>query len=232
MRLSQNAKFVIAFTLCLISYMCAVGPSKNNQYFRDHTVNIGAQGTGQCSGEQIRAPSGKDYILTASHCKNILVNGKMPITDEAGKTYSLKIIAEDATSDLLLVEGIPHLRGLDIARSVKRGDHVRTFTHGQGLDTYETEGEIISDNEIDAPIGDVGMCVPGFPKYEVIMGPFGFVCGLSVMEIGTTALIVPGSSGGMAVDNAGKLIGVVSASNSGIGYLVKLSDITRFMSHR
>jgi S1-C subfamily serine protease len=56
------------------------------------------------------------------------------------------------------------------------------------------------------------------------------MCFLKVVEVATTAKVVPGSSGGMVVDDVGDLIGVVSASNGDFGFLVRLQDIKNFLA--
>ena len=230
MKLTQKAKFVLATAALLLAYVVG-GGSKSDQYFRNHAFLLNGAG-GSCSGEQVRAPSGKDYILTASHCKKIALNGVFTVTAEDGTEYFEKIIAEDPASDLLLVEGVPHLRGLSVADHLSRFQHVRTFTHGQGLPTYETSGVIVGDGFIQAPVGGVDFCVAGYPKYSLEMSMFGPMCILGVEETATTAKIVPGSSGGLVVNDSGQLVGVVSAAEDGIGYIVRLSDIQDFLKTR
>lgn len=210
---------------------------RGDSYFMSKSVKL-VSARGSCSGEQVVAPSGVSYILTAAHCRLLEKDGSITAITEDGKTLERKIIAEDPKSDLMLLEGIPNLSGLDIASDQGRGQHVRTYTHGSGYSTYKTEGELIDVQDMQIPVEmvvDAELTVKcELPKYSrmQIQTPFGLLkaCVLSVTETVTTAKIVPGSSGGMVVDDSGRLVGVVSAGNSdtGFGYLVTVKDIQSF----
>lgn len=192
----------IAIMLCMVSRGC--GPSETE--IRHKVVKIIGNGHG-CSGEQIKAPSGTNYILTAGHCSAAIgTDGTAVITTEDGKQINRKVIAADTNSDLLLIEGLPGVEGLSIADHLVRFQHVRTFTHGAMLDTYKTEGIVVMEQHLE------------------IMGAF------SADEIGITAMVQPGSSGGPVVNDSGQLVGVVSASDAGIGWIVRIQDIKAFLS--
>ncbi len=193
---------------------------------------------GQCSGEQVKAPSGVSYILTAAHCMPLAIDGQIQVITEDGKKLKRRIVAEDDYSDLLLLEGVPGMEGMPIARTSWRGQHVRTFTHGHGLQTYRTDGVLVQKQEIQIPISliasDEASCSAKVKNkvihFATIFGDLK-ICALSVEESVTTAFIVPGSSGGMVVDDAGQLVGVVSAGGGGFGFLVTLDDIHSFLSN-
>jgi hypothetical protein len=190
----------------------------------------------QCSGIQVKAPSGMTYILTAGHCKGIAdASGSILVMTEDKKQVQRKIIAEDPASDLLLLEGAPGVPGLDVASHDRRGQFIRTFTHGHGLDTYETDGILIGDLSIKIPAEEIDLleCVK-MPKYkketiDMFFGITADICALEVTETVTNALIIPGASGGAAVDSRGHLIGICSATGGGLGYLVTLKDINKFL---
>lgn len=214
--------------------MMASGESSDEDSKIKAVKLIGPKG-GSCSGEQVRAPSGIDYILTAAHCKVLAKDNNIIVITEDGHRLQRRIIEEDINSDLLLLEGLPNLEGLKIAKTYHRGQHVRTFTHGRGLDTYKTEGNLIQMSTIDIIIGimsDELDCT--MPKFRQVAVDTFFgrvdVCALHVEEVVTTAGIVPGSSGGMIVNDRGELVGVASASDGVFGYLVKLTDIQKFIA--
>lgn len=232
--LKKYQKFRIPAAIALIAIMLfsMAGPSDNS--IRSRVLKLSSS-FGMCSGEQVRAPSGVDYVLTAAHCKPLAdQNGDIRVTTEDGRELMRKIVAEDPMSDLLLLEGVPGIRGLDIANWDYAREHVRTFTHGNRFDTYKTEGVLIQDGKIMVMLDvirsfqDEMACTQ--PKNAVVDIGFGLrVCLLSVVETATTAMIVPGSSGGPILNDSGQLIGVVSAGDGHFGYLVRLYDIKQFM---
>lgn len=203
-----------------------------------HKVVLQLEGNGEkCSGEQIETDSGHEYVLTAAHCKNLQEDGSIQVTTEDGRTLMRRIIAEDQYSDLMLLEPVPGMKGIKLASSWERNQHIRTFTHGGGLPTYKTEGELIANMHIDVELWIIDspesedLCSK--PKHVIksirtFFGEFK-VCVLSTNEVGTTAMIIPGSSGGMAVDDNGRLVGVVSADRNNIGFLVPIERIQDFL---
>lgn len=190
-----------------------------------------------CSGEQVRAPSGRDYVLSAGHCMKTAVNNSVTVTTEDGLTLKRQVIAEDPTSDLMLLEGVPGLSGLGIAGSIERPSPVRAFTRGAMQPTYETTGVVIGTGIGKAPTDlDVDHCVGD--KYEladadplsIFLGGGTKQCLLSVEETITTATITGGSSGGPLLNAAGELVGVASMASENFSYWVRLSDIRAFLS--
>jgi len=240
MRLFQSRIFrsLIAVGLILLALHACSG--KSNEYFREHAVKL-ESAEGMCSGEQVKAPSGENYILTAAHCKGIAKDGSMKVILENGKSLQRKIVAEDANSDLLLLEGVPALQGLEIADYALMHEHVRTYTHGARMDTYRSDGEIIMQEEVKiiafliTSDAEQDRC-NAQPKYKsmdmmTFFGPIS-ACVIDIVEYATTASITHGSSGGMVVDDNDKLVGIVSAGNdeTHMGYLVTLTDIKAFLA--
>lgn len=204
----------------------------NDEWIRSKVVKL----TGNhhaCSGVQFRAPSGTDYILTAGHCAGLAQNGSMETTTEDGRTMLRRVVAEDPLSDLLLLEGLPGVKGIEMAEVSRPQDHVRTYTHGHAMPTYRTDGVLIGEGVLDIlafPIDSpeaLARC-ESQPKYRVIDSFFGSVCVLHLSEMATTAMIVPGSSGGLVISDKNYIAGIVSAGGDGFGYLVTITDIFRF----
>lgn len=226
----RKAIIAIVIAALLVPYMAL---HKSESFLRSRVVKLKSS-EGSCSGEQIRAPSGADYILTAGHCAVLAdAQGSITVEMENGKEIQRKIIAESGSADLLLLEGIPHMRGIDIASSANPGTEVRTFTHGSGYRTYKTTGELVQQRHIQMLLG-MGECSSKAPKYKTeAIEIFGFqlkVCTLSVDLMMTTAMVVPGSSGGMVVNSSGDLAGVVSGGGDSFGGLVLAKDINEFVS--
>lgn len=219
----------IGFFALIVFGLSACSPTEHS--LRSRVIKLTGD-AGLCSGEQIHAPSGQDYILTASHCKPLAKDGSILATTEDGRSLLRRVIAEDPASDLLLLEGVPHMRGLDIAKYANKQEHIRTFTHGHRFATYKTEGHFIDYATVGFQVED-SACESGMPKYEKRKySMFGIemeVCVLSETMLATDALIVPGSSGGMVINDSGDLVGVVSAGGDGFGYLIPPSAINAFV---
>jgi len=235
----KNKLIAVIAILCVLAGVSLRPSHKTDSYFYNRTVKLLGNGH-QCSGEQVAAPSGVDYILTAGHCRALVdESGQVTVIREDGVSLMRKMIIEDPTSDLLLFEGLPGVSGLEVANRVRPHDHVRTFTHGKGFNTYRTDGVIIQDKQVRIALRaiegdqDEAAC-SSMPKLKVeevpgFFGPPQKVCIMDVEETFTTAFIAPGSSGGMVINDEGKLVGVVSCGDGQYGGLVELSDIRSFL---
>jgi len=236
--MKHKLKYLVFALLAILAAHTLTG-GKREGYFYSRSVKL-LGGGHQCSGEQVRGPSGVSYILTAAHCAKLAdAQGNIEVIKEDGDKISRKIITEDPSSDLLLLEGLPGVAGLDIATSLKPHERVRTYTHGHGMDTYRTDGMIIQNIRIQAGVSEITtdqeeLACNNLPKYKVVEldnTPFGPLkaCILDVEETLTTAMIQPGSSGGMVVNESGELVGVVSVGDGAYGGLVELKDIKNFL---
>lgn len=223
----------------IIASMCA-HRERGDSYIRDRVVQIVSDAGASCSGEQIHSKAGVDYILTAGHCKELGKDGSYHVITEDGRHMERKLIAEDPSSDLLLLEGVPGMKGIEIAHHSYAQEHVRTHTHGHAYKTYKTEGVLIQDQRMEIPLflaetaEQLQMC-SSMPKYEVVpiqtmFGPLP-VCVLTVQETVMTAFISPGSSGGPVLDDDGALVGVVSASGEGYGFMVPTTALHAFLDN-
>jgi hypothetical protein len=196
---------------------------------------------GSCSGTQVEAPSGKKYILTAAHCLPLAQDGIMHVVTEDAGSYFSKVLEEDMTSDLLLLEPAPGVPAVKIAKDLSRNEHLKSYTHGAGYPTYSTEGSYVGEDiaqfvsgQIDSD-ADRAKCSAAKNKIEK-MSFFGIdmgeVCTVKVPESVVTVKLVPGSSGGMVANDRGELMGVCSCGNQDFTMLVTLKDIQKFLSQR
>ncbi len=230
-----NKKTLTKFLLVgIILLICSNLCGKSDRYLKSRVMKLEGP-RGMCSGEQVRAPSGVDYILTAAHCAPIAVDGQIMVTTEDGRKLNRRIIAEDDSSDLLLLEGIPNMRGLDIARHSQHMQQVRTFTHGGRMNTWKSKGTLMDTISVDILLEEImsneDAAACSKPKNRQV-DYFGHnLCLLHVYEDVSDALSIPGSSGGMVVDNDGDLVGVVSAGGNGLSLFVRLSDIRIFLGN-
>lgn len=188
---------------------------------------------GGCTGVQVIGPSGHVYTLTASHCKPLLIGDKMKAITESGITYLVSLIAEDPSSDLLLLSS-DSPTGVFVANEIFQHQKVHTLTHGHRMPTYRTDGELLDVQKVavvlfDANESNVQQC-SNMPKLQLVGVPgLGMYCMMETYQMMATAGIIPGSSGGPLLDASGNLVGIASATNGSFSAFVTLSDIKTFL---
>ncbi len=199
---------------------------------RSQVVVITRRGVGLCSGEQVIAPSGKSYIMTAGHCGVLMDNqNNIRLKTADGVRHTARLIKADPYNDVLVFTGVS-THGLKIASKIFATEHIFSETRGLGFPTYRTDGNIIMlDSKIDIPLDpivtdqDQQNCLAK-PDQTVENSLFGAVCVAHWHETMTTAFVAPGSSGGPMVNKDGELVGIVSISEAGMfSGLVQLNAI-------
>ena len=152
---------------------------------------------GSCTAFEAKAPSGKQYTLTAAHC-SILAdeNQNVEALLENNAVVSIRVIAISPTADMLVLEGIPSLPALEIGEHTFPGEHIHVIGHGYGLPLWEVDGNIIGYAQV-----------------------FNFI------ETFASAPVAPGHSGSPALDPENHVIGIVSVGNGQISGLVSINDI-------
>lgn len=206
----------------------------SDSFVRDRVVQLKGNGYA-CTGIQVKAPSGKVYTLTAKHCRDMVdASGMVESTNEQGKKSMIRFIGVSPTSDLMLLTAASQ-RSIAIADKTYLHQHIHTLTHGAINPTYRTDGEFLNDQVVNVPI--FGINAPeDFDKCQlngnhIAVIPFqGLICFMQLSLRFSTAMVVGGSSGGPALDDAGSLVGIVSVSDGGIfSGLVRLEDIRSFL---
>jgi hypothetical protein len=211
---------------------CAMLTVRSDSYVRNRVVQLNRAG-GSCSGVQVVAPSGKAYVLTASHCRGLVEAGKVEATDEQNQKYFLDFIKEDPNSDLMLLSS-PNDNGVGIADHVRMHEHVHAMTHGHGYPTYRTDGEALMLSRIEfaefdlKDIADLAACLQ--PKNKISQEDAS--CHVAVVEMMSNASIIPGSSGGPLLNEYGSLVGIASCTDGYFGSFVTLGDIKKFLADK
>ena len=210
----------------------------SDSYIRDRVVRI-VKGTGMCSGIKIHTDRGGSYILTAAHCRKLLnADNTANIEMEDGSKAVVPFIAEDGESDLMLL-ATNDTKGVRIADHVKMHDKVHTLTHGGNRPTYRTDGEILNDTETSFLVSfiltmDQAFECSGMNKLHIVEPPFAPpACIATTIDTLATAWIIPGSSGGPLLNEAGELVGITSALGPEQDYyFVRLGDMRSFLKDR
>lgn len=232
----------VLFTLLLVGKYCLT--YKTETFIRSKVVSLeGPSNHYFCSGTQIKAPSGKNYILSASHCLALAENGIINAKDDLGNFIPRRVIEEDKNSDLLLIEALPNLEGLDVAKTEPHlQDQFRAFTHGKRFETFKSVGEYIEQDKVIIPAfvienkNDVDKC-KSMSKYAEVHDIMNFgpitvdvaYCALNIESYFSQMIIAGGSSGGCVVNDDGDLTAVVYAGDTTFAFLVPLSSIQKFI---
>lgn len=219
------------YTLVLLLIGSQLSLHKSDSYIRDRVLLL-YSAEGSCSAVEIRSPSGKVYTLSAAHCAVLAVNGYIQAQNEKGDSKPLKVLKTDDSHDLLLLEGYDD-KFINIANSDKVHDKVYTMTHGHSMPAYRTDGELLAEEQItiDSPVFDeesMTICAKK-ANHSLVMIETGYACQFKYNIVYSTASVIPGSSGGPALNENGNLIGIVSATDGYFAAFIPLKDIHDFI---
>jgi hypothetical protein len=227
---------LLGLTLLIIGY------DQYSIYNRDHyvfpkVVQLLSE-RGSCSGIHVEVNK-KTYILSASHClplkneqneilvKDDLMTGPIP----------RKVLYEDTSSDIIMLESLPNRNGVKLAKNIDLREDIYSYTHGAGLATHKTIGYYIQNMIIEVPLfpifseEDEKKCDIKKPKYKIMDMFILKACILKTDSMVTEMPSAPGSSGGAVVNKYGELIGLVFAGSSRYTFLVTLTDLQRVLSN-
>ncbi len=196
--------------LCLLLVSCISTPKQSmDNWVRDRVFKLSSLAA-SCSAVEVRAPSKRIYMLTARHCQILDEDGYITAIAEDGKESHLKIIAKALDSDLMLLAPADD-KAVMVAVKTTKHEHMWTMSHGRGLPSFRTDGEMI-DTDVEFPTGD----------------------GTTIHNAMSTAHVEHGSSGGPALNDKGELIGIISTTDP-TGFfsgMVPLSDIQSFLADK
>jgi hypothetical protein len=227
---------LLTFIIAMLALDCeAKRILASDTRIRSHVVMIKTK-KGSCTGEAVRAASGRVVMLTAAHCRELLIDGQAEAVREDGSTFITSVLAFDPTVDLMVMT-TPETTGLRIAKSARRHEHVHAITHGMGHDSYRSDGELLEILDIDVGIGmaieasDINKCKE-YPNQRIELGPFGIpYCVAKLHNEYSTMPVAPGSSGGAVLNDAGEVLGIVSTSGGeGFSTMVPLPAIKAMLA--
>lgn len=67
---------------------------KSDAFIRHRVLKL-FTATESCTGVEVIAPSGKHYTMSAAHCIDLVVHGKVNAEDEDGKVHQINFIGLD-----------------------------------------------------------------------------------------------------------------------------------------
>lgn len=220
--------------LLLASFMINVQQNlpKNESNIRSHVIQLESD-RGFCTGIQIEAPSGDDLIMSAAHCK-VLANdeGYINARIDDGRAIPRRIVEVQEETDLMILEGMPNLQGIKIAKEAPLHRIYQAYTHGKGQATHRADGEYLEEKQVEVLAGlifeekDAEECLSK-PGQKVVEGIY---CVRQYQMVVTTIDVEPGSSGGPIVNDADELVGIVSSANSFFSNIVPLHSIHDFIA--
>ena len=202
---------------------------ESDVYIRDRVLMLVGNGV-ECSAIEVKAPSGKNYTMSAGHCGIIAVNEYITAIREDGSETMIKVLKVDVEHDLMLLEAADD-KSIDVAKDSKPHQHVHTLTHGHGMPTYRTDGELLKD--VDIRIENPIDSDEALKKCKhIIVGEFEVDCELKLHVVMSTAQVLPGSSGGAVLNKRGQLVGIVSCTDGFFSGFVMLKDIQEMLKSR
>lgn len=205
-----------------------------DSFIRDQVLKL-YDDKAACTGVQVIAPSGKFYVLTAGHCSGLVHNNKVLAEDEEGRKLELNFIEEDPTSDLMLLSS-PIQSGVQIASNAGKHDSVHSITHGKGMPSYRTDGELLATDDITFGLFPI-MSRSDFlkcraPKYKIKFDGLQPICVVESFQTVSNTQIIPGSSGGPLLNSWGSLVGIASTKGDFFCTFASLADIKSFLQNR
>jgi hypothetical protein len=229
--------------LLLVAFICTTVVSSGyiiyekstTSYIRQRMFMISSE-KGLCSAVQVIDSKGNIVLLSAAHCAGLLQGGLAITTSETGRRSVSRLIKIDTNADLMIMTAITE-DYINIASHSKIHEHVRAVTHGSGMASYQTEGELLEIMPIQIAKGEIQSdkdretCLQD-PRDTIVDTLIGQMCMVSLPARVSTVKVVPGSSGGPVLNDSGELLGIVTACDSNeFSYFVTLKDIRKFLGY-
>lgn len=190
---------------------------KSDEYLRQRVVKL-VGNRGSCSGIQVKVPSGRVVTLSAAHCQDITSENKITAISDNGDKTILTIIKADRSIDLMVLTAGDN-SSIDVADSISMHEKVHTMTHGNGLMSHRSDGELLDLVTVRMALFGIGdekdmrECIKIKGKVNIDIFS-GLICIADLDLILSTARVRHGSSGGAVVNENNELVGIVSATDS------------------
>jgi len=252
-------KTAAALAVVAITTVLSVGiiktPEIHRAYLR-HKVGSrtfmikGKKDGGGGTGFQILAPSGQTYIMTNSHvCEGALTQSEdkdsLIVMDDSGNYIRRRVLENSDFTDLCLLEGMPGVEGLKLAKSpVMLGDTGFIVGHPLLRPLSVSEGEVVGLKDVKIAVAQINspedeqrcsllkneIVSLDMDMYGIVKIPIKLCLNVTKAALMTTILIFPGNSGSPMVNAYGEVTGVAFAADAtSWGYAVSLRDVRRLL---
>jgi S1-C subfamily serine protease len=233
-------------SLVLIMTLIFKLPQVHYNYIRNSVGNqvvkiTNERGNSGGTGFNIKAPSGKTYILTNSHvCSHVSQEGLVYVHDSQENILQRRVLLNSNFTDLCVVEAMPGASGMSLGSEPQPGEIVAVVGHPKLMPNTMSRGEIIGTEDLQVmdhlmdPSDETDKC--DLPKNKIeeasIFGIFRVqICTVKIKAYLSTVIILPGSSGSPVVNFFGNVVAVAFAgdSDSNWGSFVTLPDIKQIL---
>ena len=267
-KLASKAKELTLSALAIVlivsglGYLVLKAPEIHGMYLRQEVGSKvymiqGKLNGGGGTGFAVQAPSGQHYIVTNSHvCEGALSQSEdktsLLVTNQKGQSMRRRVIENSDFTDLCLLEGLPGVKGLQLAGEPHQGETSYVVGHPRLRPMSVSKGEIVGATDVPilayimpgnaiidmmAPhlVNKEGKCDAPKNKIEEIketmIGPITICLNVTKAAYMSTIVIFGGNSGSPMVNLWGNVQGVAFATDdTNWGYIVSLSDLTRFLA--
>lgn len=232
-------KKLISLFLVLSLLSCSEQRHYSESYVRQRVVQLTGNDY-ECSGVQVEGSSGASYILTAAHCEVMKDSNNIVYASlDDHRSIPRKVLEISDKTDLMLIEGMPNLKGVELGETPLSHEYLYSLTHGNGKPTYRKDGEYLKNEKATVPQYEIKndedekACLKQEKNKIGEISIFLFrikMCMLSIDFSVSTLASIPGSSGGAILNQDGKLVSIVSASSAIFTYSVPTNQIKEFLS--
>lgn len=199
-----------------------------DSYIRNQVVLLKGN-NGSCTGVKVKVNS-NFYILTAAHCKILLKGNAVQVEEENGNKIIAKLAKISEDTDLMLLSA-DIKSGIKVAIRTYKHEKVHSLTHVLGLPTHRTDGELLKEDFVSYGMYIImnkqseDQCKA--ENNEIEKSGLFEVCIKRLYLMYTTVSVMPGSSGGPVVNEAGELVGIVSGKHEEVtlSYITTLKAI-------
>ena len=186
------------------------------------------------TGFLAKMPSGRTLMVSNRHVCEVAENGLIAAhyPDNPSRSTVIKVIESSSVTDLCLLEGIPGIEGMPVAKFYNPKKRIAVVGHPRLQPATFTEGYAYSRETVKAmePVS-AKECKQKIESIDTLFGPIP-VCVEELEAWKSTVVILPGSSGSPVFNAEAEIVGVMFAGEEEThwGIFVPIEDLKAFIS--